>query len=1013
VRLTLFPKLLAAFLALSLPALLWLSLDAARRIGEVGQEAVQRSTRALDAKARETLEMQAVSLAAQVTRFFEERVQDLQVLAKMPKEPEVFLAFSRGRTGELWRRRQRPEGGIEEVRERVPLYREISWVGLDGREVFRVEGDRRVAAAELRDVSDPRGTSFGTEEYFREALTLTGEPYVGHVVGRHLGRAEQLAGATTPEAAVGGAEYRGLVRFALAGPDGVVVLALDHRHLMEFTQHVLPLSRESVVFPSYLSGNYAFLFDDEGWIITHPKFWDIRGLDDQGRWLPAYSPDSSPEDVAAGRIPFNLDQAGFVHPDYPTVAAAVRAGRSGVTRTFNVAGVDKVMAYAPIFFRHGSYAALGVLGGVTIGARTEAFHRDASAAAEGIREASRSTLRTGFVLAWCLGLAVLVASLFLSRAVSHPVRTMAFLARRVAGGDLEARMEVRGHDELAELAQDLNRMARLLGDKEGRLRQSLRELQASRDDAQAYALRLEEQLRILNHLQSISEFLGTSFQREAVLDIILDTCVRGVGFDRVVLHVLDPADGDQLRCLGVAGFDPVEEVRLRQRPLSLERHDCVPVRVVRTGRPVYVPDVDADENITALDRRIAQATGTTSFVYAPMKIRDKVVGVMGADNALSGRPIPEHLVGALQIVAGQAARAIERARLYDEALRARGFVEAVIDSLGSGLLTMDGRGRVLTLNPYARETLALDHGPEGGATALADLALDPSLVAWVSELLGGAHLEPREFAVRVGGEMREFVWVPSRFERLEDQGLVLQFRDVTEEKEVARSLERMDRLASLGRMAAGVAHEVRNPLTGVALLLDDLHDRLATEADRVLVARAMGEIERLEGIVQELLDYARVDVSHRRLCPLGEVVQGSLFLVHKAARNQGVAVDLDLAEATGPVMVDPDKLKQALLNVYLNALQAMPGGGRLTVAVSRRNGGLQVAVADTGCGIEQGELERVFEPFFTRRPGGSGLGLSIAHTIVQNHGGQIELASRVGEGTRVTILLPLGGMEPG
>ncbi|MBE0617228.1 MAG: hypothetical protein IH608_04795, partial [Proteobacteria bacterium] len=140
-RVTLFPKLLIAFLALSLPPLLWLSLDATRRIEGVGEEAVRASTRVLDAKARQSLELQAVSLAEQVSRFLEERVQDVRILGELPKDAQAFLLFCRSRTGEVWSRRRDPEGRVWDDPQRIPIYAEASWIGPDGTEVFRVDGD--------------------------------------------------------------------------------------------------------------------------------------------------------------------------------------------------------------------------------------------------------------------------------------------------------------------------------------------------------------------------------------------------------------------------------------------------------------------------------------------------------------------------------------------------------------------------------------------------------------------------------------------------------------------------------------------------------------------------------------------------------------------------------------------------------------------------------------------------------------------------------------------------------
>ncbi|MBI5445610.1 MAG: HAMP domain-containing protein [Deltaproteobacteria bacterium] len=998
IRLTLFPKLLIAFLLLSLFPLLWAVVDAARRIQDVGRQAVEHSTRVLDAKASRALELQAGALAGEIARFLEERVQDVRILAELPAAPDVLLAFSRARTGTLWVRAPTGGPGPRTQLLEAPLYSELAWIDAAGREVLRVEGSRVVPRPELRDVSRPGGTSFGAETYYRELLRLPpGQAYVGHVVGRHVSKTDQLAGAATVEEAVGGAQFRGHVRFGLARWSrgrfaGAVVAALDHRHLMEFTQHVLPLSRERVIFPSYLSGNYAFLFDDEGWIITHPKFWDIRGVDREGRWLLPYTQSSSRQDIASGRIPFRLDAAGFVHPSYPLVARAVRSGRSGVTRTFNVSGVDKVMAYAPIRFRHGEYAGSGIFGGVTIGARTDAFHREAEATGRVIEEGAHRTLRTGLGLAWALARLALAASFGLSRTIASPIRTVRRMAGRIAGGELSARVDVRSSDEVGDLAADFNRMAELLEDKEARLTRTLRDLGYSRDDAHAYAARIEEQLRILKHIHSISEVLGTTFDREEVLSIILRTCVEGLGFDRAFIHVLDPEE-KALRCLGLEGFDAEESARLRARPLPLSDASSALVRVVLERRPIHVAHPDAEE--------------VTGFAYVPMKIRDRVVGALGAGFASPEQAMPDNLAGALQIVAGQAARAIERARLFEAANRERSFVEAVIASISSGLMTLDASGRVLTINPYAQT--ALGTGDASGRK-LSEANVDPALCAWTEQLMAADELAPGEFELSTPEGRRTFAWVPSRFERDEGPGLILQFRDVTAEKTLRRALERVDRLASLGRLAAGVAHEIRNPLTGMSLLLDDLHDRLDSGADRMLVARALQEIERLEGIVQNLLDYAQVGSLEKEKKPvsLAHLVEESLFLIQKSARSQGTRVEVEVSPDTPVVPAEAGKLKQALLNFYLNALQAMPEGGVLRVSAGPVPGGALVRVSDTGHGIPESEREKIFEPFYTLRPGGSGLGLSIAQTIILDHGGQIEIDSEVDRGSELRVFLSDG-----
>jgi PAS domain S-box-containing protein len=1000
-RLTLFPKLIIAFLFLSLPQILWLSTDATKRIAEVGAGSVERVTTALDAKARQGLEVQATEVANSVARFLSDRVDDLSILATLPKEPEIFLSFARGRKGLIWTR-ELTSVGVSEVKAHLPLYRELAWIDADGVEQFRIDSGTLVAQGSLRDVSNPKTTEFGVEDFFNRArASAPGTPYVGRLVGRHVGKAEQLAGAMTAMEAVTGKNYDGHIRFALAVREGerllgVVSLALDHRHLMEFTQHLQPLSNKPIVFPSYQSGNYAFMFDDEGWIITHPKLWDIRGLDDKGSWVAPYSEDSTEAEIEAGRIPFNLEHAGFVHPNYPLVHKEILRRSSGVTNTYNVAGVGKVMAYAPIPFSAGDYYSSGVFGGVTIGALTDAFHREALNTGHEIEKAARATLNTGMLLAMVLGLLVLVAAFMASQAITQPVRTMAQMARQIASGDLTVRVDIPAKDEVGDLAQDLNQMAVLLEEKESNLNSSLTRLAISDDESRAYASRLTDQLRILRHIQSNSEFLGTTFDRQEALRIILRTCVEGLGLDRAVLYMLDP-DGDTLQCQITHGFTPEEEEVLRSSRFcfSLARDDCAPVRVIKRGMAHKTSDDKIKGELTAFDREILKETGSSGFVYVPMKIRDSVVGALGADNSRSQNPIPDDLVGALQIVAGQAARSIEQARMYTEATNARLFIEAIFASLGSGLATFDPEGSILSLNPYIERVLGISAADAVGRR-LAQCGVDAKLVEWVESLSGQTTLVPAEFSVNTPKGERIFAWVPSRFESGSGEGLIVQCRDVTDDRHMRKAIERIDRLASLGRMAAGVAHEIRNPITGVTLLLDDLHDRLTSTRDRELVVRSVGELDRMESIVQELLDYARVGQMKRRDCDMVKVLEQSLFLVNKQAGLQRVKVTVNTAPALPTVFGDPEKLKQALLNLYLNALQVMDEGGELNISAFASQNWVTLRVADTGPGIPPGEEERIFEPFFTLRPSGTGLGLSIAHTIISDHGGTINIEQAPG-----------------
>ncbi len=228
-----------------------------------------------------------------------------------------------------------------------------------------------------------------------------------------------------------------------------------------------------------------------------------------------------------------------------------------------------------------------------------------------------------------------------------------------------------------------------------------------------------------------------------------------------------------------------------------------------------------------------------------------------------------------------------------------------------------------------------------------------------------------------------------------------------EKKERFRRMLRADRLASIGELAAGAAHEIRNPLTSIKSSLQYLESRCREANEKKLLGVALQETGRIDGILTALLSFSRPTEIRKEPCDLIALLDESVALVSIQARAKGVEVRTSVPP--GPVVVNADRsqLKQVFLNVFLNAVQAMEGGGALAVEeVVLENGKSLIRVTDTGPGISEEDLEKVFDPFFTTKKGGTGLGLSICYTIVKAHGGDIELRSRLGEGTMVLITLP-------
>ncbi len=359
------------------------------------------------------------------------------------------------------------------------------------------------------------------------------------------------------------------------------------------------------------------------------------------------------------------------------------------------------------------------------------------------------------------------------------------------------------------------------------------------------------------------------------------------------------------------------------------------------------------------------------------------------------------------------------------------IVQALMESEGGGVLVVDPRGRIADVNREAVRLLALAPARRRGARA-SDLVRtvvpgdDP-----VAEAFRVARLEREAVLHTPGGE----VPVMLRTRRVgRPAWLVVSARDLTQARRLQQELRKHERLATLGQLSAGVAHEIRNPLAGIGTSAQVLLRRFEPRDDRArFVQVILDEVARLDRIVTSLLQYARPRAPELKPRMLTACIERVIQLAADSLEKARVEAELDVAPRLRPVYIDADLVTQVLLNVTLNAIQAMPEGGKLRYEVRRvrrqsppRGPGRraldgprpsssrppwaeyqQVRVIDTGQGIPRGVLAKLFDPFFSTKPAGTGLGLSISQTIMQEHGGAIAVASREGRGTTVLLNFPV------
>ncbi|MFO0752116.1 MAG: ATP-binding protein [Thermodesulfovibrionales bacterium] len=228
-----------------------------------------------------------------------------------------------------------------------------------------------------------------------------------------------------------------------------------------------------------------------------------------------------------------------------------------------------------------------------------------------------------------------------------------------------------------------------------------------------------------------------------------------------------------------------------------------------------------------------------------------------------------------------------------------------------------------------------------------------------------------------------------------------------------------DKMASLGEIVSGIAHEIKNPLAGISCAVQMCRTEMGGgDPKREIMGEVLNQVNRLDRIVKDLLRYSRPKPLQLVPSRIGEILDKALFFVYPESRKHDIEIEVRKEEDAREVMVDPDLLQQIFLNIVMNAVQAMPKGGRLLISIARQKGVhdapraageemLAIAFRDTGKGIAPEDLNAIFEPFFTRKQKGTGLGLYVSRKIVQEHGGFITVQSEPGAGSTFTVFLPL------
>lgn len=440
------------------------------------------------------------------------------------------------------------------------------------------------------------------------------------------------------------------------------------------------------------------------------------------------------------------------------------------------------------------------------------------------------------------------------------------------------------------------------------------------------------------------------------------------------------------------------------------------------GHAVLLDDPTVARRFSADEVAHWRVLGIHALVPCVSTERTNAVMMLGAKS--SGEPVNSEDLSLLSAVAGQVATALENGRLYqqlrvkaDELDRLRDFSESIIASLKDGLLVAGLNDRILRWNPAIESLYGIGRSEAIGQPI--DNLFDSSFLetlrtrrqegsvadALYRVPLRSRHAQPRNLLLNVA-------IAPLRTPDGAVAGAIMIFEDTTARVKLEEQLQISDKMASLGLLAAGVAHEVNTPLTGISsyaqMLLDGADE---TDPKTDILRKIERQTFRAAKIVNGLLNLARPASLDAGPVDVHAVINDVLSLLEHQLKNRSVLVRKELVASDACISGIEHKLQQVFLNLFLNARDAMPKGGWLSVSTATEGTHLRVEVADTGAGISNEHLSRIYDPFFTTKPigEGTGLGLSITYGIVQEHNGSISCDSTPGLGTRFVLSLPLAG----
>jgi two-component system NtrC family sensor kinase len=515
----------------------------------------------------------------------------------------------------------------------------------------------------------------------------------------------------------------------------------------------------------------------------------------------------------------------------------------------------------------------------------------------------------------------------------------------------------------------------------------------------------------LNYRRTLIEFgraLTNEVRLEPLVGSVLDRISQTLLVDRLAIFLEDPAHPGQFvlsRSMGLRPEGPLDLSFLDPSRPALER-GCLFFESARSA------SLESDSV-----RRTLEELDLNYFIAC--RFRDRTVAILGLGKTVDGDYLSTDDLELLSTIAGYVAIAIENARLYQsleqkamQIERLKDFSENIVESLNIGVLTVDLEDCIESWNPQLEDLLAIPRR-EALRRRLQDV-LPQDLVAEISSRATSDHVSGiYKFHLNTPAGRRLVInasiapLVGKNGARL---GRLILLDDITQRVRLEEQMVQTEKLTSLGLLAAGVAHEVNTPLAVISNYIQMLAKQIPADDPRQkTIERIVKQTFRASEIVNNLLNFSRTGAAEFVEVNLNSVLEETLTLVQHPFKTAQVNVIKNYTEQLPPVLGSITRLQQVFLNLFMNARDAMPGGGMLEVRTGAHNGSVAVEVTDTGSGIPAENLHRIFDPFFTTKATGrgTGLGLSVSYGIIKEHAGKVDVRSTPGKGTSFRLEFPV------